>query len=198
MNEESQKKIAEIIRVDHAGETGAKVIYEGQILALKLKGDHKTLEIVNEMRNQELKHLDYFSQKIIDQKVRPTLMQPLWKIGGFLLGFTTAMVDKKSAMTCTTAVEETIDDHYNQQLNELEIIKKQQKTAKIENCQQEILKNNKVIDNLLENIQQFRQEEIEHRDIGYENNARDFKLYKPLDKFIKFTTKCAIEISKKI
>jgi ubiquinone biosynthesis monooxygenase Coq7 len=198
MNEESQKKIAEIIRVDHAGETGAKVIYEGQILALKLKGDHKTLEIVKEMRNQELKHLDYFSQKIIDQKVRPTLMQPLWKIGGFLLGFTTAMVDKKSAMTCTTAVEETIDDHYNQQLNELEIIKKQQKTAKIENCQQEILKNNKVIDNLLENIQQFRQEEIEHRDIGYENNARDFKLYKPLDKFIKFTTKCAIEISKKI
>ena len=198
MNEESQKKIAEIIRVDHAGETGAKVIYEGQILALKLKGDHKTLEIVKEMRNQELKHLDYFSQKIIDQKVRPTLMQPLWKIGGFLLGFATAIVDKKSAMTCTTAVEETIDDHYNQQLTELEIIKKQHNITKNDNCQQEILNNYKVIDNLLENIKQFRQEEIEHRDIGYENNARDFKLHKPLDQFIKFTTKCAIEISKKV
>jgi ubiquinone biosynthesis monooxygenase Coq7 len=198
MNEESQKKIAEIIRVDHAGETGAKVIYEGQILALKLKGDDKTLEIVKEMRNQELKHLDYFSKKIIEHKVRPTLMEPLWKVGGFLLGFATAIVDKKSAMTCTTAVEETIDQHYNQQLTELEIIKKQQSLTKTGNHQQEALNNNKVIDNLLENIQQFRQEEIEHRDIGYENNAKGFRLYKPLDHFIKFTTKCAIEISKKI
>jgi len=198
MNEESQKKIAEIIRVDHAGESGAKVIYDGQILALKLKGDFKTLEIVKEMRNQELKHLDYFSKKIVDHKIRPTLMQPIWKAGGFLLGFATAIVSKQSAMTCTTAVEETIDDHYNQQLTELELIKEQQNITVNNSEKQEAIINNKIVDNLLENIKQFQQEEIEHRDIGYDNNARDFKLYKPLDCFIKFTTKFAIEVSKKI
>jgi ubiquinone biosynthesis monooxygenase Coq7 len=198
MSEESKKRIAEIIRVDHAGEMGAKVIYEGQILALKLKGDFKTLEIVEKMHNQELRHLEFFSKKVIEQKVRPTLMQPLWKIGGFLLGFTTAIIDKKSAMTCTTAVEEVIDEHYQLQINQLEEIKDQQKKLDSTENQQESSKHSQNIEQLLQNIKQFRQEEIEHRDIAYENDARNFKLHKPLDYFIKFSTRLAIEISKKI
>jgi ubiquinone biosynthesis monooxygenase Coq7 len=181
-----------MIRVNHAGELGAKVIYEGQMLALKLKGDYQTLEIVEEMRNQELHHLDYFSKKIIDQKVRPTIMQPLWKIGGFALGFATALIDKKSAMACTTAVEETIDDHYQDQINKLEIIKQNQADEADDK------KNEQVINELLDNIKKFQDEEIQHRDIAYNNDAKDFKFYKPLDKFIKFTTKSAIAISKKI
>ena len=191
-NQQLDNQISEMIRVNHAGELGAKVIYEGQMLALKLKGDYQTLEIVEEMRNQELHHLDYFSKKIIEQKVRPTIMQPLWKIGGFALGFATALIDKKSAMACTTAVEETIDDHYQEQINKLEIIKQNQ-AHQADNCKDE-----QVIDELLDNIKKFQDEEIQHRDIGYDNDAKDFKFYKPLDKFIKFTTKSAIAISKKI
>ena len=191
-NQQLDNQISEMIRVNHAGELGAKVIYEGQMLALKLKGDYQTLEIVEEMRNQELHHLDYFSKKIIDQKVRPTIMQPLWKIGGFALGFATALIDKKSAMACTTAVEETIDDHYQDQINKLEIIKQNQ-AHQDDNCKDE-----QVIDELLDNIKKFQDEEIQHRDIGYDNDAKDFRFYKPLDKFIKFTTKSAIAISKKI
>jgi ubiquinone biosynthesis monooxygenase Coq7 len=191
-NQQLDNQISEMIRVNHAGELGAKVIYEGQMLALKLKGDYQTLEIVEEMRNQELHHLDYFSKKIIDQKVRPTIMQPLWKIGGFALGFATALIDKKSAMACTTAVEETIDDHYQDQINKLEIIKQNQADEADDK------KNEQVINELLDNIKKFQDEEIQHRDIGYDNDAKDFKFYKPLDKFIKFTTKSAIAISKKI
>lgn len=191
-NQQLDNQISEMIRVNHAGELGAKLIYEGQMLALKLKGDYQTLEIVEEMRNQELHHLDYFSKKIIEQKIRPTIMQPLWKIGGFALGFATALIDKKSAMACTTAVEETIDDHYQEQINKLEIIKQNQAHQADDN------KNEQVIDELLDNIKKFQDEEIQHRDIGYDNDAKDFKFYKPLDKFIKFTTKSAIAISKKI
>ncbi len=191
-NQQLDNQISEMIRVNHAGELGAKVIYEGQMLALKLKGDYQTLEIVEEMRNQELHHLDYFSKKVIEQKVRPTIMQPLWKIGGFALGFVTALIDKKSAMACTTAVEETIDDHYQEQINKLEIIKQNQ-VHQANNCKDE-----QVIDDLLDSIKKFQDEEIQHRDIGYDNDAKDFKFYKPLDKFIKFTTKSAIAISKKI
>ena len=191
-NQQLDNQISEMIRVNHAGELGAKVIYEGQMLALKLKGDYQTLEIVEEMRNQELLHLYYFSKKFIDQKVRPTIMQPLWKIGGFALGFATALIDKKSAMACTTAVEETIDDHYQDQINKLEIIKQNQ-AHQDDNCKDE-----QVIDELLDNIKKFQDEEIQHRDIGYDNDAKDFRFYKPLDKFIKFTTKSAIAISKKI
>lgn len=183
----NRQKIAEIIRVNHAGEMGAKVIYDGQIIALKIKRDEKTLKIIEEMKRQECQHFDYFDEFLKKNKTRPTLMQPIWEIGGFALGFITALVDKKAAMVCTTAVEEVIDEHYLQQIKDLEYIQKN--SANIDD---------KIINNLQENIKKFREEEIQHRDIGYENNARDFIAYKALSGFIKLTTKFAINISKKI
>lgn len=181
------KKISEIIRVDHAGEMGAKVIYDGQILALKLKKDFKTLKIVEEMKAQEIEHFNFFDEKIKQKKVRPTLMQPIWGVGGFALGFLTALIDKKSAMVCTTAVEEVIDEHYQEQIKELDFI--------IENIDENSREEFK---NLQQNIKNFRDEEIHHRDVAYDNDARDFVAYKPLSNFIKFATKTAIIISKKI
>lgn len=191
MKQNFHQQIEQIIRVDHAGETGAKVIYEGQMLALKLKGDNKTLQIVEKMYQQELNHLKYFDDKIKERKIRPTLMQPVWKVGGFALGFITAIIDKKSTMTCTTAVEETIDEHYQQQLAQLAKIEEVSKFNEVKDDQQ-------IVDELSKKIIEFRDEELEHRDIGYEHNAKDFALYKPLDCFIKLTTKFAIAISKKI
>jgi len=182
-----QKKLHEIIRVDHAGEMGAKVIYAGQIAALKLKKDFATLKIVEEMKQQEVVHFDYFDGEIKRQKVRPTIMQPIWKAGGFALGFITGMMDKKAAMACTTAVEETIDDHYLDQLESL-----QKEEAKLSGVEKE------KITELKNKIEKFREEEIEHRDIGYENHAADLKYFKPLSAFIKATTKIAIAVSKKI
>ncbi len=168
-------KIAEMIRVNHAGEFGAKVIYAGQMAALKLKKDHKTLKIVEHMKEQENVHFDYFDAEIRKKKIRPTVMQPVWRIGGFALGFFTALLDKRAAMACTTAVEEVIDEHYKSQLNTLE--KEEELKIKIE---------------------KFRTEELEHRDIGYENKAAELCYFKPLTSFIKATTRFAIAVSKRI
>jgi ubiquinone biosynthesis monooxygenase Coq7 len=171
----NQKSLQEIIRVNHAGEFGAKVIYAGQIAALKLKKDHQTLELVEEMKKQEDVHFEYFDEQLKKQKIRPTIMQPIWRVGGFALGFLTALADKRAAMACTTAVEEVIDEHYQSQLNSL----KEEKDLK-------------------EKIEKFRAEELEHRDIGYKNHAAEIKYFKPLTTFIKATTKFAITVSKKI
>jgi ubiquinone biosynthesis monooxygenase Coq7 len=171
----NQKKIHEIIRVNHAGEFGAKVIYAGQMAALKLKKDHKTLKIVEHMKEQEDVHFDYFDAEIRKKKIRPTVMQPVWRIGGFALGFFTALLDKRAAMACTTAVEEVIDEHYKSQLNTLE--KEEELKTKIE---------------------KFCSEELEHRDIGYENKAAELIYFKPLTSFIKATTRFAIAVSKRI
>lgn len=168
-------KLHEIIRVDHAGEFGAKVIYAGQIAALKLKKDHETLALVEEMKKQEDVHFEYFDEQIKKQKIRPTVMQPIWRIGGFALGFFTAIADKRAAMACTTAVEEVIDEHYQSQLDSLQNEKE-----------------------LKEKIEKFRAEELEHRDIGYENHAADLKYFKPLTGFIKATTRFAIAVSKRV
>jgi len=183
----NKKNIAKIIRVNHAGEFGAKVIYSGQIAALKLKRDHESVSLVKHMKEQEDAHFEYFNQEILAQKIRPTIMQPLWKIGGFTLGFLTGLIDKKAAMCCTTAVEEVIDEHYQQQLD---LIKKEESFLN-KNEREKIV-------TLKEKIQKFRDEELEHRDIGYEHKAADLAYFKPLSALIKFTTKFAIAVSKKI
>jgi ubiquinone biosynthesis monooxygenase Coq7 len=187
MTNNFQKKLRSIIRVDHAGEFGAKVIYDGQIAAFKLKGDQESVKLVEYMKKQEDVHFDYFDALLKKEKVRPTIMQPVWKIGGFALGFLTAFADKKAAMTCTTAVEETIDEHYQSQLETL-------------NAEENFLGENErgEIAELKKKIAQFRDEELEHRDIGYEHQAADLKGFAPLSKLIKLTTKFAILTSKKI
>ena len=181
------KKLEEIIRVDHAGEMGAKVIYDGQMAALKLKKDDETLQLVKHMKEQEDVHFDYFNLEIKRQKIRPTVMQPIWKIGGFALGFFTALASKKAAMTCTTAVEEVIDEHYQEQVAAL---------TKEENFLDENQK--KEIEQLKEKIEKFRAEELEHRDIAYENKAAELSCFTPLSAFIKGATKFAIAVSKRI
>lgn len=182
-----KEKIDEMIRVDHAGEFGAKVIYNGQICALKIKKDQETLDLVEHMKEQEDVHFDYFNNELKRQKIRPTIMQPIWRAGGFAMGFLTAILDKKAAMACTTAVEEVIDEHY---LEQIKIIEKEEKFLNEEE-KIKILK-------LKEKIKKFRDEEIEHRDTAYENNAADLKYFKPLSFAIKKCTKFAIAVSKKI
>lgn len=182
-----KKKLEEIIRVDHAGEMGAKVIYSGQIAALKLKKDEETIKIVEHMKEQEDVHFEYFDEEIKRLKLRPTVMQPIWKVGGFAMGFITALIDKKAAMTCTTAVEEVIDEHYQEQLETL----KQEKGFLDTSEKEEISRIEK-------KIEQFRQEELEHRDIGYENQAADLQCFKPLSGLIKCATKFAISVSKRV
>lgn len=181
------KKLSEIIRVNQAGEFGAQVIYQGQIAALKIKKDHETVKLVEHMLEQEVEHFQYFDSEMKRRKIRPTFMQPVWKVGGFALGFFTALADKKAAMTCTTAVEEVIDEHY---LNQIELLEKEKLSLNQENKNE--------LNKLREKIIKFRDEEIEHRDIGYEHKAADLKLFKPLSLFVKGATKFAISVSKKV
>ena len=169
------QKLHQALRVNHAGEYGAKQIYKGQLAVFRFKKDQSTVDLIEHMQQQEEVHFDYFNQKIINEKVRPTLMQPLWQVAGFALGFFTAAIGKKAAMACTVAVEEVIDEHYQEQLNNLE-----------------------ADDELKEKIEQFRQEELEHRDIGLENHAEDLAIYKPLSFIIKNASKLAIAISTKL
>jgi ubiquinone biosynthesis monooxygenase Coq7 len=172
-------KNSEIIRVNHAGEYGAKRIYSGQIAALKNSGDKNILEILEHMKQQEEKHFDYFDQKISQDRIRPTLMQPFWNIAGFTMGYITAKMGKKAAMTCTVAVEEVIDEHYKEQLQELKSNPKKNK-------------------DLIEKIKQFQKEELEHRDIALDHDAKESKIYQPLKFIISSASKLAIKISKKI
>jgi 3-demethoxyubiquinol 3-hydroxylase len=177
MKKTNKKILEEIIRVDHAGERGAIKIYEGQLLALKtFKQDEGLKKQIEEMKEHEKEHYEFFHQEIKKRNINPTKLLPLWDLLGVTLGFGTAMLGKKAAMLCTASVEEVIDGHYRNQIHTLEDDEKELKSK----------------------INKFRDDELNHKDIAYESGATKEGLYSILDKVIKTSSRIAIKISEKI
>ncbi len=106
-----------MIRVNQAGEYGAKRIYAGQLAVMG--NCHASASTIAHMAAQEERHLDAFNTMIAKRGVRPTLLQPFWHVAGFALGAATALMGPEAAMACTAAVETEIDRHYTEQLEEL-------------------------------------------------------------------------------
>ncbi|MEN9498417.1 MAG: hypothetical protein RIS83_236, partial [Pseudomonadota bacterium] len=161
------------IRVDHAGEYGAKRIYEGQLAVL---GRTKYGPLIEHMKAQEQVHLDTFSRLIGERRVRPTALLPFWHVAGFALGAATALLGHRGAMACTVAVEEAIDEHYRAQ------------EATLGDDEAE----------LRADIARFRAEELEHRDTGLEHEAEQAPAYRLLSAAIKTGCKIAIKISERV
>ena len=116
----NKKKIEEFIRVDHAGERGAVKIYEGQLLALNTLVKNEALKkVIEEMKVHEKEHSDFFEEEIKKRKIKPTKFLPLWDLLGVGLGFGSTLLGKKAAMLCTASVEEVIDEHYLNQIKQL-------------------------------------------------------------------------------
>ena len=177
MEKTNPKTLEEIIRVDHAGERGAIKIYEGQLLALKtIKQDENLKNIIEEMKEHEKEHLEYFEKEIQIRKIKPTYMLPLWDVMGVALGFGTALLGKKATMLCTASVEEVIENHYDSQLKKIGDDEKDLKSK----------------------IEKFKSEEVEHKNIAYETGATNKGLYSIMDKVIRTGSRIAITISEKI
>lgn len=164
-----------ILRVDHAGELGAKFLYKGQLAILK---NHPVAPTLQHMLDQEKEHLAYFQSALEKNSMRPSLLSPLWRVAGFAVGAATAALGKEAAMACTVAVEEVIEEHYA--------------------SQEDFLREEGEDPELLEKIEQFRQEELEHRDTGLDHGAEQAPVYPLLSKVIKFGTRAAIEVAKRI
>ena len=177
MEKTNKKKIEEFIRVDHAGERGAIKIYEGQLLALNtIKKNDILKEKIEKMKVHEIEHAEFFEKEIKKRSIKPTKLLPLWDLLGIGLGFSSAIFSDKAAMLCTASVEEVIDKHYQNQIDQLEDDEKY----------------------LRDKIIKFRNDELHHKDIAYENGATKKGIYSLIDRVIKTGSKIAINISEKI
>ena len=169
----AREVVERTIRVDHAGEYGAKRIYEGQLAVL---GRTKYGPMIEHMKAQEQVHLDTFSRLIGQRRVRPTALLPFWHVAGFALGAASALLGHRGAMACTVAVEEAIDEHYR--------------------AQEDTLGDDEA--ELRADIARFRAEELEHRDTGLEHEAEQAPAYRLLSAAIKTGCKIAIKISERV
>ncbi len=165
--------VARMIRVDHAGEYGARRIYEGQLAVL---GRSASAQVIREMCQQEKRHLGTFDELMVERRVRPTLLQPVWHLAGFALGAATALMGERAAMACTVAVEEVIDEHYAKQAEALGDDER----------------------DLRRTIDEFRRDEQEHREIGLAEGAEQAPGYEPLTVAIKAGSRLAIWLSERI
>jgi ubiquinone biosynthesis monooxygenase Coq7 len=177
MKKTNPKKLEEFIRVDHAGERGAIKIYEGQLLALStLVKDEGLKKTIKNMKEHEEVHCNFFESEIKKRDIKPTKLLPLWDLLGLGLGFGSTMLGKKTAMLCTVSVEEVIDGHYKNQIDQIGSDEKKLKNS----------------------IIKFRKDELHHKDIAYNEGATKKGFHSLIDKVIKAGSKLAIKISEKI
>ena len=166
------------IRVDQAGEFGAVRIYEGQLAALRWTGraNSEAGRKIAHMARQEREHNKVFDRLLVERRVRPTALSPLWNVAGFALGAATALMGDKAAMACTVAIEETIEEHYAGQ------------AAKLGDDEAD----------LKSTVEKFRAEEMEHRDEALASGAEQAPAYEALTGAIKAGSRLAIWLSTRI
>jgi ubiquinone biosynthesis monooxygenase Coq7 len=127
------------------------------------------------MAGQEQEHLAAFDKLINERRVRPTALEPVWRVAGFALGAATALMGEKAAMACTAAVEEVIDEHYARQIERLDGDPA-----------------------LKEAVEKFRADEIAHKNEALERGAEDAPGYKLLSESIKAGCRLAIKLSERL
>jgi len=168
--------VKRMIRVDQAGEFGAVRIYEGQLSVLRKSA---CAPVILRMADQEKHHLETFDAMLVERQVRPTILGSLWRVAGFALGAATALMGEKAAMACTVAVEEVIDEHYQQQSERLSGDTHQDEPM------------------LKSTIDEFRAEELQHRDTALGLGAADAVGYPVLSVVIKTGSRAAIWLSER-
>ena len=168
-----EELIARMIRVDQAGEYGAVRIYEGQLAVL---GRTEAGQAIRGMADKEREHLQAFDRMIAERGVRPTALAPVWHVAGYALGAATALLGERAAMACTVAVEEVIDDHYAKQAEKLG----DDETT------------------LRGKIEEFRADELEHRDEALARGAEGAPAYEALTTAVKAGSRLAIWLSTRV
>lgn len=173
----SKRRRDEILRVDHAGEYAAVHIYRAQRAVFEGRAGKDAIAAdMEEMRGQEQVHLDRFQALLKAENVRPTVMTPLWRVAALALGAGTALIGEKAAHACTEAVESVIEEHYADQIAEMQ----DQDPA------------------LAAELTRFREEELAHHDHAIEHGSRDAPAYELLSAVIKAGCRVAIKVSEKI
>jgi ubiquinone biosynthesis monooxygenase Coq7 len=169
-----EEKLARMIRVDQAGEYGAVRIYQGQRAVLGR--DPACAKILQHMEAQEREHLARFNKLLVQHRVRPTLLSPLWHLAGFALGAGTALLGERAAMACTVAVEDVIEGHYARQEEEMPEDQAELKAV----------------------VAEFRADEMAHRDEALAQGAEQTPFYPLLYGAVSAGTKLAIWLSERI
>lgn len=174
---QTRARLAEVLRVDHAGEYGAVEIYRAQRAVFRGRKGHEGItEDLTGMKRHEEVHLARFQELLTEHRVRPTVLLPVWRMAAHALGAGTALMGEKAAHACTEAVETVIGEHYNAQIEEL-----RERDPE-----------------LAAELTKFRDEELAHKDHAIEHGAHEAPAYRLLSAVIQTGCRLAIKVAERV
>jgi ubiquinone biosynthesis monooxygenase Coq7 len=186
----AQKKFLDsALRVNHAGELAATLIYTSQTPPIAKAHPHLR-PLMKHMYDQEAGHFKKFNELLAKHRIRPTAMYPVWHAAATILGWGTGVMGREAAMACTEAVETEIGDHYNSQVREL--------LAWFKDMEDRGEEPGEELRELVTDIRRIRDEELEHLDHAVENDAKEANPYELLTGVIRAGCRGAIWVSEKV
>lgn len=189
LSKAQQKFLDSALRVNHAGELAATLIYTAQNPPI-VKAHPHLRPLMRHMYDQEAGHFKKFNELLAKHRIRPTVMYPVWQLAATALGWSTGVLGREAAMACTEAVETEIGDHYNTQVKELLSWMKDME-VRGEDPGEELTE-------LVKDIRRIRDEELEHLDHAVENDAKQANPYELLTGVIRAGCRGAIWITEKV
>lgn len=159
-----------ILKVNHAGEFGAINIYRSQIFVCKLFMKD-LVPLLESFLEDEKRHLNVFWTEIEARKGVKCKSFYLCGLGGYTMGFFSALLGKKGIMACTWAVESVVINHLESQL---------------------IYLKDKSDSSAYEAVLSILHDEENHRDTGYNEGGANNRWYQPLRFIISSFTEAVI------
>lgn len=144
------------LRTDHAGETGAVMIYRG---VLAVARDPAVRDFAAHHLETELRHL-----KLVEQVVPPrwrSRLLPLWRVAGWLTGALPALCGPRAVYATIQSVETFVDRHYAEQVERIDDLLRREATGADQDGPPG---GQPALEGLRRLLEECRRDEVTHRD----------------------------------
>lgn len=114
---EAEKKLSgAYMRVNHVGEVCAQALYTAQAMVTK---DERLREHLLEAAQEEMDHLAWTHQRLQALGQRPSILNPLWFAGAFLIGTVAAKVSDRASLGFVEETENQVSAHLQSHIDRL-------------------------------------------------------------------------------
>lgn len=110
------RRVARLLRVDHAGEVAAQALYEGQALVAR---DAQLAESLRHAALEEADHLAWCAERLDELDARPSVLGPLWYGGSLLIGAAAGLAGDRWSLGFLVETERQVERHLADHLRRL-------------------------------------------------------------------------------
>jgi 3-demethoxyubiquinol 3-hydroxylase len=116
LSADERRRAAALMRVNHAGEIAAQALYHGQALVARSAA---TRRMLLDAAREETDHLAWCESRLKELESRPSLLNPLWYAGSFLIGALAALAGDRTSLGFVVETERQVEGHLDEHLGRL-------------------------------------------------------------------------------